>query len=212
MRIEIITQCEICEGEFLNRRQLPIIVKEMECPECEQKGTLKVIEIKELKSKDQDEIVKSAIEYTVKKNGEALKKLADSQYMLKEDCKKVKYNDYLELKKMVQNDETTTNYVMEFLKIPRIVARCLVKDWKEQQEEIDETSTIENVWFEVFIEGKQTFFPTKKEVVNKVKADVHFEVDGNKLWKDLRHLNEGDTLELREDVYVKRLENSQIEK
>ncbi|WP_257148446.1 hypothetical protein [Bacillus sp. AFS073361] len=43
----------------------------------------------------------------------------------------MKYSDYLELKRMVLNDETTVNYVMEYLKIPYIVARCLVKDWKE---------------------------------------------------------------------------------
>jgi hypothetical protein len=47
----------------------------------------------------------------------------------------MKYSQYLELKEMVLNDETTVNFVCEFLKVPLVVARCLVKDWKEQQEE-----------------------------------------------------------------------------
>lgn len=50
--------------------------------------------------------------------------------------KTLKYSGYLELKQEVLDDQVTTNFLRDFLEIPSIVARCLIKDWKEQQEKI----------------------------------------------------------------------------
>ena len=52
------------------------------------------------------------------------------------------YSVYLELKQMALEEEVTTNYVAEYLKIPPKVARCLVKDWHEQAEKNEEIERV----------------------------------------------------------------------
>lgn len=47
----------------------------------------------------------------------------------------MKYSDYLSVKKAVIDEDATVNYVADNLQITSYLARCLVKDWKEQQEE-----------------------------------------------------------------------------
>lgn len=49
--------------------------------------------------------------------------------------KRRSYSDYLAVKKLVIEDDATVNYVKENLNVSLFVARCLVKDWKEQQED-----------------------------------------------------------------------------
>lgn len=46
----------------------------------------------------------------------------------------ITYGDYIETKNAVIKEQVTTNYVMEKLSIPMIIARCLVKDWCTQQD------------------------------------------------------------------------------
>lgn len=52
-----------------------------------------------------------------------------------EKLNNMKYTDYLKVKNEVLEEDATVNYVMEKLSIPLIIARCLVKDWREQQDE-----------------------------------------------------------------------------
>jgi hypothetical protein len=76
----------------------------------------------------------------------------------------MKYSQYLELKEMVLNDETTVNFVSEFLNVPLIVARCLVKDWKEQQDRMEDIRKIAGSCF--------SFEPTRsmQEAVMEILA------------------------------------------
>jgi hypothetical protein len=78
---------------------------------------------------------------------EKVQKVTDNSYreLLKErniyktiaesgECCEVKYNEYLEVKRSVIEEDATVNYVKERLGVSILIARCLVKDWHEQNE------------------------------------------------------------------------------
>jgi hypothetical protein len=47
------------------------------------------------------------------------------------------YKTYLEVKHAFLDEGGTVNFVAEKLQIPNIIARCLTKDWGEQEEKIE---------------------------------------------------------------------------
>jgi hypothetical protein len=62
------------------------------------------------------------------------------------------YKKFLEVKKAVIDNDATVNYVADNLQIPTLLARCLVKDWKEQQEEFDQYKKALDIYAEKDLE------------------------------------------------------------
>jgi hypothetical protein len=60
--------------------------------------------------------------------------------------------------------------------------------------------------YEVFIEGEKSWFDNIDDVIDKLKSDTFFEVDGESLRTDIKCLGLKERIKLdAEDVYVKRI-------
>lgn len=56
------------------------------------------------------------------------------RYEIRDGDKRLTYANYLAVKQAVIEEDATVNYVKEKLNISLILARCLVKDWKNESE------------------------------------------------------------------------------